>query len=77
MDYEKIFIISYVFNDFEVKYKFFNNLISAQNELKNISKTSCEYKYYDYKIMVYFLINDEYKFTNQTYSYIYGEFIEN
>ena len=54
----------------------YNDLETAKNELKNIYNNTKDYKFFCYKIKVYQLTENEYKFTNQFYTYKFDEFTE-
>ena len=53
---------------------FYSDLEKAKNELINIYKRTIDYKYYDYEINVYDLVNNEYKITNVNYTYRFDNF---
>ena len=53
---------------------FYSDLENAKNELINIYKRTIDYKYYDYEINVYDLVNNEYKITNVNYTYRFDNF---
>jgi len=53
---------------------FFNNLEIAMNELKKIYKMTFDFKFYNYEINVFTLVENEYKFSNVTYTYKFDQF---
>ena len=53
---------------------FYSNLQKAKDELKNIYNKTCDFKYFDYKIIVYNLLDDEYIITNVSYKYSFDTF---
>ena len=54
----------------------YTDLEKAKEELKKIYNNTPDYKYYCYKIMVYNLDVNEYKFINKIYTYRFNEFTE-
>lgn len=52
----------------------YNDLENAKNELKKIYKRNIGLKFYEYKINVYELNDNEYKFTNISYIYSFNNF---
>jgi hypothetical protein len=56
---------------------FYADLEKAKNELKNIYKITSDFKNYDYEIIVYDLIDNEYKITNISYTYSFDNFLIN
>lgn len=54
----------------------YTDLESAKSNLKNIYKNIPDYKYYNYKIQVYNLIENEYILTNKIYTYKFDKFLE-
>lgn len=69
----KIFVIK---NDTGIV-AFYADLEKAKNELKNIYKITIDFKYYDYEINVYDLVDNEYKITNVSYTYCFDNFLIN
>jgi hypothetical protein len=53
---------------------FYTDLEKAKNELKKIYNKNLGFKYYEYKINVYKLIDNEYKLTNISYIYSFDNF---
>ena len=45
---------------------FYADLEKAKNELKKICNITVDFKFYGYEIIVYDLLDDEYKLTNVT-----------
>jgi hypothetical protein len=66
----KIFIIKNLTDDIG----FYTDLEKAKNELKKIYNKNLGLKYYEYKINVYHLVDNEYKLTNVSYTYSFGNF---
>ena len=56
---------------------FYSDLEKAKNELKNIYKITIDFKYYDYEINVYDLLDNEFKITNVSYTYHFDNFFIN
>jgi len=52
----------------------YNDLEKAKNKLKKIYKITVGLKYYEYKINVYDLVDNEYKFSNISYTYSFTNF---
>jgi Zn-finger domain-containing protein len=52
----------------------YNDLETAKNELRKIYSSKSDYKFFCYKIKIYQLINNEYKFTNKFYTYSFDKF---
>jgi hypothetical protein len=69
----KIFVIK---NDRGIV-AFYADLEKAKNELKNIYKATIDFKYFDYEINVYDLVDNEYKITNVSYTYRFDNFLLN
>ena len=55
---------------------FYNDLETAKKKLKIIYSKTTDYKFFCYKIKVYQLKKNEYKFTNNFYTYKFDEFTE-
>ena len=53
---------------------FYTDLEKAKNELKKIYNKNLGFKYYEYKINVYKLLDNEYKLTNISYIYSFDNF---
>ena len=75
----QLFIIDYeVTNeDFETytnSVGIYNDLETAKNELKKIYSSNSDYKYFCYKIKIYQLTGNEYKFINKFYTYSFDKF---
>ena len=66
----EIFIINNIYGN----QRFFFNLDKAKEELINIYNVTPNYKYYNYKIDVYTLNDNEYIITNTSYTYIFNIF---
>jgi hypothetical protein len=78
---DNLFIINYDIDDLDpingiACCGIYNELEKAKEELKNIFNKTPDYKFFGYKIMVYNLVNNEYKFSNKIYIYKFDEFIE-
>ena len=54
----------------------YTDLETAKQELKNIYNKTVDYKYFGYKIMIYTLDDNQYKFTNRILTYRFDEFTE-
>ena len=52
----------------------YNDLETAKTEMRKIYKNTPDYKYFSYKIKVYQLTDNEYKFTNDFYTYSFDQF---
>lgn len=52
----------------------YDDLEKAKNELKKIYKITVGLKYYEYKIDVYELENNRYKFSKISYTYSFNNF---
>ena len=65
-----IFIIK---NDYET-IAIYDNLEKAKNELKNIYNRTTDYKYEDFHICVYNLMDNEYINSNIIYTYYFDTF---
>lgn len=79
----KLFIISRDINDnfLDIKnsilcYGIYINLEIAKYNLKTIYQKTPDYKYYEYKIQVYELTENEYNLTDKIYIYQFDKFIE-
>ena len=83
----ELFIISYELDEFDdlnenntnksiTCSRIYTDLEKAKEELKKIYNNTPDYKYYCYKIMVYNLDVNEYKFINKIYTYRFNEFTE-
>ena len=53
---------------------FYTDLEKAKNELKKIYNKNLGLKYYEYRINIYQLFDNEYKVTNVSYTYSFGNF---
>jgi hypothetical protein len=53
---------------------FYTDLEKAKNVLKEICNKNLGFKYYEYKINVYDLIDNEYKLTNRSYIYAFNNY---
>ena len=53
---------------------FYSNLEKAKDELKNIYNKTSDFKHFDFKIIVYNLLDDEYVITDETYKYRFDTF---
>lgn len=78
---DKLFIINYciedIYNNKDNIIGIYIDLERAKNELRNIYLRTIDYKYYNYKINIYNLINGEYIPNNLIYyTYSFDEFIE-
>jgi len=74
-----LFIISYEIDSLEnvndiVCGGIYTDLEVAKNELKNIYNKTPDYKHFGYKILLYTLVENKYKFTNRIYTYKFNEF---
>jgi hypothetical protein len=54
----------------------FKDLELAKEMLKNLYKTTVDFKYYNYEIKVYRFNNKKYDLTNISYTYRFDEFIK-
>lgn len=71
-----LFIISYELDEI-VCCGIYTDLEIAKKELKNIYNKTTDYKYFGYKIMIYTLDENQYKFTNKILTYSFDEFNKN
>lgn len=53
---------------------FYADLEKAKNELKKIYNITVDFKFYGYEIIVYDLLDDEYKLTNVRFTYHFDNF---
>jgi hypothetical protein len=74
-----LFIISYELDELDevVCCGIYTDLEIAKRELKNIYNRTADYKYFGYKIMIYTLGENQYKFTNKILTYSFDEFHKN
>jgi hypothetical protein len=75
----EIFIIDYEvvddnYNTINTFKGIYNDLEIAKNELKKIYNNTPDYKFFCYKIKIFHLIDNEYKFTNKFYTYSFDKF---
>jgi len=74
---KQLFVINYNINEDDILFSgIYIDLETAKNELKNIYNKTVDYKYYDYRITVYNLVDKEYKITDKIYTYKFDEFME-
>jgi hypothetical protein len=66
----KIFVIK---NDTGI-ISFYDDLEKAKNDLKKIYEMTADFKFYEYKINVYDLVDNKYELTNVSYTYRFDVF---
>jgi hypothetical protein len=69
--------ILFIINSYDNVHGFFTDLEKAKDKLKNIYNEISDFKYNDYKISVYNLIDSEYVISNIYYTYIFDKFDKN
>ena len=70
----KLFVIK---NENDGVIAFYAELEKAKSALKSIYDTTINFKYCDYEINVYDLVDDEYMITNVSYTYRFDRFSTN
>ena len=82
MIHKKLFIIHYDTTNLDndentsVCHGIYTDLETAKNKLKNIYNDTPIYKFFCYKIKIFELVDKEYKFTNNFYTYMFDKFTE-
>jgi hypothetical protein len=66
------------YNDYNVLdcFEIFKDLELAKEMLKNIYRTTVDFKYYNYEIKVYKFNNIKYELINESYTYNLDKFIK-